>query len=72
MNKTLVFNYVEMTKKDFYDAKNAIPLNLVDINNIVVCNKVKNNNETSKYFIGYSNDIDDVSPLCIILPQMDD
>ena len=71
MNKTLVFNDVEMTKKDFYDAKKAIPLNLVDINNIVVSNKVKNNNETSKYFIGYLNDIDDVNPLCIILAQMD-
>ena len=71
MNKTLVFNDVEMTKKDFYDAKKSIPLNLVNINNIVVSNKVKNNNETSKYFIGYLNDIDDVSPLCIILAQMD-
>ena len=71
MNKTLVFNDVEMTKKDFYDAKKAIPLNLVDRNNIVVSNKVKNNNEISKYFIDYLNDIDDVSPLCSILPQMD-
>ena len=71
MNKTLVFNDVEMTKKDFYDAKKAIPLSLVDINNIVVSNKVKNNNETSKCFIGYLNDIDDVNPLCIILAQMD-
>ena len=60
-----------MTKKKFYYAKKAIPLNLVDINNIVVSNEVKNNNETSKYFICYLNDIDDVSPLCIVLPQMD-
>ena len=44
---------------------------MVDVNNIVVRNKVKSNNETSKYFIGNLNDIDDVSPLCIILPQMD-
>ena len=57
-----------MMLKDFYDAKKSIPLKLVNINNIVVSNKVKNNNETSKYFIGY---LDDVSPLCIILPQMD-
>ena len=35
---------------------------MVDINKIVVSNKVKNNNETIKYFIGYLNDIDDVSP----------
>ena len=70
MNNTLVFNVVEMTKKEFCEAKKAIPLSLVDTNNIVVSNKVKNNNETSKHFIGYLNDIDDVSPLCIILPQM--
>ena len=70
MNKTIVFNDVEVSKKDFYNGKKAIPLNLVDINSIVVSNKVKNNNETSKYFIGYLNDIDEISPLCIILPQM--
>ena len=39
------------------------------MNIIVVSNKVKNNNEISKYFIGYLNDI--VVPLCVILPQMD-
>ena len=50
--------------------KKAIALNLVDINNIVVSNKVKNDNETSKYFIGYLYHIDEVSPWCIILPQM--
>ena len=70
MNKTLVFNDVKTNKKDFYNTKNAIPLNLVDVNNIVVSNKFKNNNDTSKYFIGYQNDIDVINPLCIILPQM--
>ena len=59
-----------MSKKDFYDAKKVIPLNLVDVANIVVSYKVKNYNETSKYFVGYLNDIDAVVPLCIILPQM--
>ena len=70
MNKTLAFNDVEMSKKDFYDAKEAIPLNLVNVNNIVVSTKVKNNNDTSRYFIGYLHDIDEISPLCVILPQM--
>ena len=50
-------------------AKKAILLNLVDVANIVVSNRVKNN-ETSKYFIGYLDDIDVVLPLCVILPQM--
>ena len=70
MNKTLVFDDIEVNKKNFYDATKAIPLNLVDVNNIVVSNKVKINNGTSKYFIGYLRDIDEISPLCIILPQM--
>ena len=70
MNKILVFNDIEMSKKGVYDDKKAIPLNLVDINNIVISNKIKNNNEASKYFIGYVNSVDAVSPLCIILPQM--
>ena len=70
MNKTLVFNDVEMSKKEFYDAEKAISLSLVDINNIAASNKVKNNNDTSNYFIGYLNGIDKISPLCIVLPQM--
>ena len=69
MNKTTVVSDVEVSKKEFYDAKKAIPLNLVDVANIAVSNKVKNN-ETSKYFIGYLDDIDVVVPLCVILPQM--
>ena len=52
MNKTIVFNDVEVSKRKFYDAKKAIPLNLVDVANIVVSNKVKNN-EKSKHFIGF-------------------
>ena len=65
-----MFNDVEVNNKDFHDAKKAIPLNLVDVNNIVISNRVKNNNDTSKYFIGYLHDIDVNKPLCIILPQM--
>ena len=66
MNKTLVFNDIEVSKTDFYDAKKEIPLNLIDINNIVVSNSVKNN-DISKYFIGYIHDIDEISQLSIIL-----
>ena len=69
MNKTIVFNDIEVNKKDFYASKQAIPLNLVDVNNTVISHRVKQNNDTSKYFIGYlSNNV--ISSLCIILPQM--
>ena len=70
MNRSLIFGDVEVNKKEFYDDKEAISLSLVDINNIVVSNKIKGNNESSKYFIGYLNDVGSVCPLCIILPKM--
>ena len=71
MNKSLIFGDIEVSKRQFYDSKKARKLNLFDMNNIVVSNKVKGNNETSKYFIGYLHDISEsVALLCIILPQM--
>ena len=69
MNK-LIFGDIEVSKKEFYESKKAIKLNVVHVNNIVVSNKIKGNNETNKYFIGYLADINFVTPLCIILPQM--
>ena len=46
MNQTLVFNDVEVNKKDFYSDEKTIPLNLVNVNNIVISNRVKNNKMT--------------------------
>ena len=70
MDRSLIFSDVKVSKKKFYDDKKKLLLSSVDISNIVVCNKMKGNNESSKYFIGYLNDVGSVSPLCIILPQM--
>ena len=58
-----------MSKKEFYEGKKAINLSSVNVNKVVVSNKIKGNNETSKIFIG---DIDDtgVIPLRLLLPQM--
>ena len=50
--------------------KKAVHLSLIDINKVLVSNEIKGNNETSKYFIGYVDDIGGVAPLCIVLPQM--
>ena len=69
MNQSLVFNDVEVHKKDFYASKKAISLNLGNVNNIIISKRVKNNNDTSKYFIGY-NYQDKIRPLYITLPQM--
>ena len=41
----------------------------VIVNQIVVSDKFKHNNEGLKYFIGYQEG-EIVKPLCIILPQM--
>ena len=41
----------------------------VNVDQIVVSDKFKHNNEGFKYFIGYQEG-EIVKPLCIILPQM--
>ena len=70
MNK-LVIGDIEVSKKEFYESKEALDLGELDVNKIVVSKKIKGNNETSKVFIGYMDDIGGiVTPLCIILRQM--
>ena len=69
MNK-LVLGDMEVSKKWFYESKKSIKLSEVDASKIVVRNKTKGNNETVKYFIGYIDDINTVTLLCAILPQM--
>ena len=63
------FGDKEVDKKEFYSSKQAISLDSVDLNKIVVSNKWKINDITYKYLCGYLNN-DTVQPLCIILPQM--
>ena len=68
MNK-LIFDNVEVSKKEFYESKKGIKLKDVNADKIVVSNKVKGNNDTSKVPVGYMmNDI--VVLLCLLLPQM--
>ena len=59
-----------LIKKEFHASKQAIALNLVDTNKIVVSDKFKHSDDGSKYFIGYLHDDDVIRPLCIVLPQM--
>ena len=44
--QTLVFNDIEVYKKDFYPSKQAIPS--LDTNNIVISYRVKHNDNTYK------------------------
>ena len=58
-----------LTKK-IHPSKQAIALNLVDTNKIVVSDKFRFSDDGSKYFTGYLPNNDLIRPLCIILPQM--
>ena len=64
------FGNKEVNKKEFYSSKQAISLDSVDLNKIVVSNKWKINNTTYKHICGYLNN-DTIQPLRVILPQMD-
>ena len=67
--KKIKFGDKEVDKKGFYSSKQAISLDSVDLNKIVVLNKWKINETTYKYLCGYLNN-DVIQPLCVILPQM--
>ena len=67
--KTLKFNNIRLHKKEFHKSKQTIDLMSVNIDQIVVSDKFKDNNEGFQYFIGYQES-EIVKPLCIILPQM--
>ena len=67
--KKTKFGDKEVDKKEFYSSKQAISLDSVDLDKIVVSNKWKINETTYKYLCGYLNN-DIIQPLCVILPQM--
>ena len=67
--KTIKFGDKQINRKEFYSSKQAIPLDSVDLNKIVVSNKWKINDTTYKYLCGYLNN-DVIQPFCVILPQM--
>ena len=67
--KKIKFGDKEVDKKELYSSKQAISLDSVDLDKIVVSSKWKINETTYKYLCGYlDNDV--IQPLCIILPQM--
>ena len=68
--KKIKFGNKEVNKKEFYSSKQAISLDSVDLNKIVVSKKWKINDTTYKHICGYLNN-DTIQPLCVILPQMD-
>ena len=68
--RKMKFGNKEVNKKEFYSSKQAISLDSVDLNKIVVSKKWKINDTTYKHICGYLNN-DTIQPLCVILPQLD-
>ena len=68
--KALKFNNIKLYKKEFHKSKNPIDLFSVNLDQIVVSEKFKHNDECFKHFIGYQKG-EIIKPLFIILPQMD-
>ena len=67
--KKIKFGDKEVNKTEFYSSKQAISLDSVDLDKIVVSNKWKISETTCKYLCGYLNN-DTIQPLCVFLPQM--
>ena len=51
--KTLKFNYVRVDKKEFHKSKQSIDLDFVTVDQMVVSDKFRYNDEGFKYFVGY-------------------
>ena len=68
-SRKIKFGDKEVNKKEFYSSKQAIPLDSVDLDKIVVSSKWKISDTTYKYLCEYLNN-DVIQSLCVILPQM--
>ena len=51
--KTLKFGNVEVNKKEFHASKQYIAFKFSIIDKIVISDKFKHSDKSSKYFIGY-------------------
>ena len=68
--ETLKFGDIVVNKTEFHASKQAIALNLVNTNKIVVSDKFKHSDDGFKYFVDYLHDDNVTRALCIILPQV--
>ena len=66
--KALKFDNIGANKKEFWKSKQPVNLDLINVDQIVVSDKFRHNDDGFKYFISYKEG-EIVKPLCIILPQ---
>ena len=65
--QALKFGDIVVDKKQFHASKQAIALNLVNTNKIIVSYRIKHNDDGFKSFTDDLHDDDAIRPLCIIL-----
>ena len=63
------FDDIEIDIYKFHRYKSPILIDYIDINKIVVSNKISYGKNDFKYFIGYK-DAKRIRPLCILLPKI--
>ena len=54
--KTLKFDNIRIGKKEFHKSKQPVNLDLVNVDQIVISDKFKHNDDGFRYFIGYKKD----------------
>ena len=65
----LTFGDIEIEKNKFYRSKSSILKKYVDIENVLVSNKMFFGEKNYKYFIGYLHDHYKIKPLHIMLSK---
>ena len=65
MEKIIKFVDIEIQKQIFHQNKGPISIKAIDINKMVVSNRVPFGKTGFKYFVGYK-----LAYLCIFLPKM--
>ena len=67
--KNIKFDDTEIEEYEFHQYKRPIPISDIDINRIVVSNKLPCSKQNLKYFIGCKDD-KEIIPLCIFRPKL--
>ena len=69
MEKDIKFGYIEIQKQKFHHHKESVSIKNIDINKMVVSNRVSFAKNEFRYFTGYK-DAENVRPLCVLLTKM--
>ena len=70
MGKEIIsFDNTEVEKQKFHQRRSSVAIYDVNIDAIVVFNKVPFGKKGFKYFIGYEDDSEKNMPYCIMLPK---